>query len=305
MNAPGNSPIVLIAGGTGFVGTALARSLTSGGYSVVKLVRSTPNAPDQRQWDPARREIDQTLVEQADIIINLAGASIAGGWWTANRKDLILKSRVDSTSTLADAIEVSGRKPSLFVSGSAVGYYGDRPGTPLFETSAKGDMYLSDVCDQWEHAADPARESGVRVVHPRLGVVFGGTGGILPIIAMPFKFGVGGRIGGDQHMAWVDLDDLVRAFHHIIDHETLSGPVNIVAPVATTNAEFTKAMGSALHRPTIFPIPKGVASLAGGQLADELLLADQHVVPQTLLDSGFSFEFPDIDQSLAHVFAKR
>lgn len=305
MSTSTHATTVLIAGGTGFIGTALSASLRSRGYEVITLVRSAPRGADQRQWDPARRQIDRDLVEQVDVVINLAGASIAGGWWTAKRKNLILQSRLDSTSTLAAAIAAAERKPAVFVSGSAVGYYGDRADMTLTEASSKGEMYLSDVCDQWEHAADPARESGVRVVHPRLGVVLNGKGGMLPLIAIPFKVGVGGKIGGNQYMAWVDLDDLVNAFHHIIDHEEFAGPVNVVAPESTTNAQFTKAMGKALHRPTIIPVPKAAASLAGGQLADELLLPDQHVVPQKLLESGFVFDFPDIESALGHAFGHR
>lgn len=304
MSTSSHAATVLIAGGTGFVGTALTASLRSQGYNVITLVRSDPKSADQRRWDPAKRQLDQNLVEQVDIVINLAGTSIAGGWWTAKRKDLILKSRVDSTATLAAAIAAAERKPTVFVSGSAVGYYGDRPGMTLTEDSSRGEMFLSDVCEQWEGAADPARESGVRVVHPRLGVVLSGKGGMLPLIAIPFKFGVGGKIGGDQYMAWVDLDDLVRIFHHVIDHEESDGPVNAVAPESTTNAGFTRAMGAALHRPTLIPVPKAVASLVGGQLADELLLPDQHIAPRKLQESGFVFNFPDIDSSLKHAFAK-
>lgn len=302
MSTSSHAATVLIAGGTGFVGTALTASLRSQGYNVITLVRSDPKTADQRRWDPASRKLDPDLVEQADVVINLAGTSIAGGWWTAKRKDLILKSRVDSTATLAAAIATAERKPTVFVSGSAVGYYGDRPGMTLTEDSSRGEMFLSDVCEQWEGAADPARESGVRVVHPRLGVVLSGKGGMLPLISIPFKFGVGGKIGGDQHMAWIDLDDLVNVFHHVIDHTEFEGPVNAVAPQATTNEQFTKAMGATLHRPTIIPVPKAITSLAGGQLADELLLPDQNVLPQKLQESGFVFAFPDIESSVGHAF---
>lgn len=295
---------VVISGGTGFIGTALTESLAKQGYQVTQLVRSQPKHDGQIQWDPAQKVIHDDAIENADIVINLAGASIAGGWWTENRKRLIKQSRIDSTSTLANAISNATTKPQLFISGSAVGYYGDRPGETLFETSDPGNAFMSDVCVEWERAADPAREAGVRTVHPRLGVVFSGSGGMLPLISIPFKFALGGKIGGDQHMAWIDLDDLIRVFDHIIATETLYGPLNAVAPESTTNAEFTKAMGKAMNRPAVIPVPKSVASFVGRQLIDELLLADQNVAPEILHQTGFRFERPRISDSLNAAFRK-
>lgn len=295
---------VLMSGGTGFIGTVLTNSLEARGYSVKHLVRSTPEKDEQIRWNPAKGEIDQQCVDDADIVINLAGASIAGGWWTEKRKKLIMDSRVDSTTTIAEAIARSTRKPQVFISTSATGYYGDRPGEQLTETSDPGNMFMSEVCVQWEAAAKPAEEAGVRTVHPRLGVVFSGDGGMLPLISLPFKFALGGKIGGDQHMAWIDLHDLLRIFDHVIDNEQLRGPVNAVAPESVTNEEFTKEMGSALNRPAILPVPKRLASLAGGQLARELLLADQDIRPQVLEDTGFTFDRPSARQSLQAAFGK-
>lgn len=304
MVTDGSATNVLMSGGTGFIGGALTKSLESQGYNVKHLVRSTPANDRQIEWDPARGEIPDDAIEDAGIVINLAGASIAGGWWTGNRKRIIKQSRIDSTTTLAKAIARAANKPSLFISTSAVGYYGDRPGETLFETSGPGDMFMSEVCIEWEKAADPARDSGVRTVHPRLGVVFSGSGGMLPLIAIPFRFALGGRIGGDQHMAWIDLHDLLRIFEHIIDTDSLQGPVNAVAPESTTNAEFTKAMGKALNRPTVIPVPAPVASFVGRQLADELLLADQNVVPEILQQTGFTFDRPHVGDSLKAAFGK-
>lgn len=295
---------VLISGGTGFIGTALTTSLESQGYDVAHLVRTTPESGRQIQWDPAKGQIPDEAVEQADIVINLAGASIAGGWWTENRKRLIKKSRTDSTSTLVSAIANASSKPSLFISGSAVGYYGNRPGESLSETSDPGNMFMSDVCLEWERAADPARAAGVRTVHPRLGIVLSGAGGMLPLISIPFNLALGGKIGGDQHMAWIDLYDLLRIYDHIIADESLQGPVNAVAPESITNAEFTRAMGKALNRPAVIPVPKAVASFVGRQLIDELLLADQNVMPEVLHQSGFTFERPHISDSLNAAFRK-
>lgn len=299
------SQTVLISGGTGFIGSALTKSLGSRGFRVKQLVRSVPKSDDQVQWNPAAGQVDPQAIDEADIIVNLAGASIAGGWWTENRKKQILQSRLDVTSTMARAIVESSNKPSLLISTSAVGYYGDRPGETLDESSDPGNLFLSDVCVQWEHAADPVREAGVRVVHPRFGVVLSGSGGMLPLISKPFKFALGGKIGGDQHMAWIDLHDLLGIFDHIIDHDEIEGPLNAVAPEATTNADFTDAMGDALNRPTVIPVPKVIAGLAGGQLARELLLPDQRVVPKVLRDSDFGFRFPSIQQSLDHAFGSK
>ncbi len=295
---------VLMSGGTGFIGTALTESLESHGYSVTQLTRSSPKNDREAQWNPSSGEIDQQHVDSADIVINLAGSSIAGGWWTEKRKQGLLRSRVDATSTLAKAIAQSTSKPDVFISGSAVGYYGDRPGEVLDESSSSGEMFLSEVCRQWEKEADPAREAGVRVVHPRLGVVLSGSGGMLPLISLPFKFALGGRIGGDQHMAWIDLEDLISIFHYLIENEQLTGPVNAVAPESTTNAEFTKAMGNALNRPTVIPVPGAIARVAGGQLAQELLLPDQNVKPKVLHGSGFEFARPSIKDSLNAAFKK-
>lgn len=297
-----NSTNILMSGGTGFVGSALTVSLEAQGFAVKHLTRSTPENPKQIQWNPSGGEIDQQSVDEADIVINLAGASIAGGWWTEKRKNAILQSRIDATSTLARAIARSTSKPDLFISTSAVGFYGDRKGEVLDESSGSGDMFLSEVCLRWEKEADPARESGVRVVHPRFGVVLSGEGGMLPLMSLPFRFALGGKVGGDQHMAWIDVHDLVRVFDFIIKRDQMSGPVNAVAPEPTTNAKFTQAMEDALRRPAVIPVPKALASIVGGQLARELLLPDQNVKPKVLLESGFHFERPTIDSSLQAAF---
>lgn len=297
-----NSRNILISGGTGFIGGALTKSLEAQGFEVKHLTRSEPSGPRQIQWNPSEGKIDQESVENADTVINLGGASIAGGWWTEKRKQAIMQSRIDSTSTIAKAIARAENKPALFISASAVGYYGDRPGEELDETDGSGSMFLSHVCERWESEADPVRDVGVRVVHPRFGVVLDGSGGMLPLISIPFKFAIGGKIGGDQHMAWIDLHDLVRIFHFIIENEQIEGAVNAVAPQSTTNAEFTKAMGQALNRPAVIPVPKGIAAFAGGQLARELLLPDQNVKPTVLNEAGFAFERPTIESSLKAAF---
>lgn len=304
MSSNPSSPSVLLAGASGYIGSALSKLLAVQGYHVTTLVRSAPAAANQVQWNPAAHHVDEQVVEDADIVINLGGVSIAGGWWTAKRKQQILQSRLDVTGTLANAIAAADDKPSLFISTSAVGYYGDRPGETLDESSAPGDMFLSDVCTQWESAADPARDAGVRVAHPRFGVVFSGNGGMLPLISTPFKLALGANLGGDQHMAWIDLHDLLRILTFTIENESLSGPINTVAPDPTTNKQFTSALADALNRPAFMRVPKAIVGTAGGQLARELLLADQNVVPSVLLDHGFVFERPTIESSMDAAFAK-
>ena len=280
------------------MGSALTTSLNQQGFDVKQLVRGEPGSTQQIRWNPAASEVPLAEIEEADIVINLAGASIAGGWWTQNRKKQIMESRVQSTSTLANAIASVTKKPSLFISTSAVGYYGDRPGEVLDESADQGEMFLSDVCEAWERSANPALDAGVRVVHPRFGVVLSGKGGMLPLMSLPFKLLLGGKIGGNQHMAWIDLKDLVRIFLHIIATENLHGPVNAVAPESPTNAEFTKAMSQAIGRPAVIPVPAKVAGVVGGELARELLLPDQNVIPRVLQESGFTFEYPTIQSSL-------
>ena len=295
---------VVIAGASGFVGSALVPALQAEGWQVTSLVRSQPKSADEVQWNPAEHVIDIDAIEAADVVINLSGASIAGGWWTSKRKDIILQSRLDATSTLAEAIQRASSKPAVMISTSGIGFYGDRPDEVLDEGSASGYGFLPEVCQQWEQAANPAREVGVRVVHPRFGLVLSGAGGMLPLISIPFKFGLGGKIGGKQHMGWVDLHDLVRMFPFVIEHEEIEGAVNTVAPGSVTNAEFTKAMGRSLNRPAVIPVPKAIAGSLGGGLVEELLLADQHVVPGVLNAAGFTFERPTIESSLNHAFTK-
>lgn len=284
------------------MGSALTTSLDQQGFDVKQLVRGEPGSTQQIRWNPQDSEIPIAAIEEADIVINLAGASIAGGWWTQKRKRQIMESRVQSTTTLAKAMSSATNKPSLFISASAVGYYGDRPGEVLDESADRGEMFLSHVCEAWERSANAAKDAGVRVVHPRFGVVLSGQGGMLPLISLPFKLFLGGKIGGNQHMAWIDLQDLVRIFDHIIATENLQGPVNAVAPESPTNAEFTNAMAQAIGRPAVIPVPTKVAGIVGGQLAKELLLPDQNVTPRVLQQSGFEFEYPNIQASLNNAF---
>ena len=291
---------IVVGGASGLVGGRLIPHLRSKGHSVRTLVRRQPRSSDEIQWDPARGELDARAFEGVDAVINLGGVSIAGGRWTPARKEAIRSSRVAATSLLARTIAALDRKPETFVSMSAVGLYGDSGELPLTEGAPSGAGFLADVCREWEAAAAPAQEAGVRVVHPRLGVVMAGEGGMLPLVARVFKLGIGGPLGkGTQYFPWIALDDLVAMLETALVDTRLSGPVNAVAPEETTNAMFTKALAQAVHRPAFFRAPASVVKLAGGELAETLILASQRVIPDRLGQIGFSFKYPTIDRALS------
>jgi uncharacterized protein (TIGR01777 family) len=290
---------VAVTGASGLVGRRLIPFLQGGGHEVFSLVRRDPQDEREIHWNPATGEIDAAALEGIDAVVHLAGVSIAGGRWSESRKQAILRSRVDGTRLLAKTLAGLQSPPAVFVSTSAVGFYGDTGEQTVTEESPAGTDFLADVCVQWEAAADPAREAGIRVVHPRFGVVFAGDGGMLPLIALPFKAGVGGKLGsGKQGMPWIGMEDLIGVLLACIADERLQGPVNAVSPERTTNAEFTKAMGKALRRPTILPVPAAPMKLVGGELADSLILVSQHVAPTRLESVGFQFAFPSLLDTL-------
>jgi len=296
---------VLITGASGLVGSALAAYLTSGGHSIGRLVRRAARGSDEIAWDPAGGTIDARGLEGFDAVVHLAGENIAGGRWSAARKERIRASRVDGTRLLAGALARVARKPKVLVSMSATGFYGDRGGEPLDEGASRGEGFLAEVCAAWERAADPAREAGIRVVHPRLGVVLSPRGGALARMLLPFKMGVGGKVGsGTQFLSWITLDDAVAALHHALATDSLAGPVNFVTPSPATNIDFTKALGAVLHRPTVLPLPAFAARLVFGQLADELLLAGQYAVPKALAASGYRWLHPELEPALRHVLGR-
>jgi uncharacterized protein len=288
---------VLITGSSGAVGKAILWSLQHGGYAVTRLVRHSPAGPSEIRWDPMQ-PIDPAVLSGFDAVIHLAGESIMGRWNQA-KKAAIRNSRVVGTRHLAEALARAPQKPRVLVSASAVGYYGDRRNEILGEEAAPGRGFLAEVCQQWEAAAAPAAAAGIRVVHLRVGMVLSPSGGALGAMKIPFSFGVGGRIGsGKQWMSWVDVRDLADAFVYAIKNEALSGPVNAVSPNAVTNAEFTRALGKAMSRPTIFPLPGFAARLVLGEMADDLLLGSQHVTPARLLAANFPFHYADLAASL-------
>jgi uncharacterized protein (TIGR01777 family) len=292
---------IAIAGSSGLVGSRLVRHLEANGDEVIRLVRQRPTGPGSVFWDPAGGQLDAGAIEGVDAVVNLAGVSIAGKRWSAARKQQILQSRIDATSLLARTMATLPNIPRVFISTSAVGYYGDAGSALLTEAALRGDGFLAGVCEQWEAAADPARQAGIRVVHPRFGIVMAGDGGMLPPIARLFRFGLGGRIGnGQQFLSWVDLDDLVAIIDFLIDADTMDGPVNAVAPQSVTNVEFTQTLGSVLRRPTSIPVPALAIRLLMGEMGEELVLASQRAVPDRLQDTGFAFRYPSLERSLRH-----
>lgn len=297
---------VLIAGATGLVGTALTHSFARKGSAVTHLVRTSPNAGTREvEWHPNKGEIDAAAIEGFDAVINLAGESIAEGRWTEEKKKRIRDSRVQGTQLLSETLAKISRPPKVFLCASATGVYGDRGEEILDEESAAGKGFLADVCREWEEATLAASNAGVRVVNLRFGPIFSSEGGMLPKLLTPFRLGVGGKIGsGEQYMSWVTMDDVVGVINFALEKDTLRGPLNVVTPNAVTNAEFTKTLGKVLSRPTFFMVPAFAARLAFGEMADEMLLASQRVVPKRLVEADYAFRYPELEGALRHVLGK-
>lgn len=296
---------VLVTGSSGLIGSALTAFLTARGHGVTRLVRSASAGKDSIRWDPETGSLDAAQLEGIDAAVHLAGESIAAKRWSDAQKARILQSRVQTTKLLCDRIAQLGRAPEALVCASAIGYYGDRGEEILDETSASGRGFLSEVCRQWEAAAEPAVQRGIRVVWLRLGVVLSPLGGALAKMLPVFRMGLGGKIGsGRQYMSWISLDDVVGAFNHALTNDQLAGPVNAVAPTPVTNSEFTRLLGRVLHRPALFPLPAPAARLAMGEMADELLLASARVKPARLLATGYTFEHSDLESALRHLLGR-
>lgn len=291
---------VLISGATGLVGSALTRELEAAGHSVVSLTRG-PAGPKRIHWDPQSGQLNPAELESVDAVVHLAGESIASGRWTAEKKARIRDSRVRGTALLAQTLANLPRPPRVLVSASAIGYYGSRGDEILTEASSSGTGFLAEVCRDWERATAPAEQAAMRVAYLRFGVILSRNGGALRQMLLPFKLGLGGRIGdGRQYMSWIALDDTTAAVRHVLDHESIRGGVNVVTPNPVTNYEFTKALGRALRRPTIFPMPAFAARLAFGEMADELLLSSARVEPGRLRESAFTFRYPLLEEALEH-----
>ncbi len=296
---------VLITGGTGLIGGELASLLTTGGHEAVILTRSQSKSPHHTTWNPDAETYDPRWFEGYDAVVHLAGENIAGRRWTAAYKQRLRDSRIQVTGKLARALARLDAPPRVLVSASAIGWYGARDDIPLDETAEAGEGFLPDLCREWEAAAAPAAEAGIRVVHPRLGVVLSPRGGALAKMLLPFKLGAGGVVGsGRQVMSWIGIDDAVAGLAHAVFTDTLRGPINLTSPQAVTNREFTKTLGRVLRRPTIFPMPAFAARLAFGEMADGLLLSGARVVPGKLLESGYTFRHPELEDCLRHLLGR-
>lgn len=291
---------ILISGASGFVGQALVTALGAEGHTVARLVRSGGVlSPGDVSWDPMSATSDVSAMEGADAVINLSGASIAGGRWTQERKATLRSSRIGCTRVLVDTLLQLQRKPRVFISASAIGYYGNRGSNLLTEASSPGTDFLALLARDWEGEAIRAEHGGIRTVILRFGLILSAHGGALPRMLLPFKFGAGGRFGsGRQWMSWIELQDSLGIIRAAIADDRYFGPLNVVAPHPLQNIEFTRIVAAALRRPAIFPAPAFALRLLLGEMADPLLLASQRVHPERLLSLGYSFRHDDFASTL-------
>lgn len=292
---------VLITGANGLVGTELTSHLTNRAYQIVPLIRPHSKFEGEAaRWEPSKQEIDLDAMKGVETVIHLSGESIASGRWSKAKKQRIRDSRVDVTRFLAESICKLDPKPKTLLCASAVGFYGDRADEELDEHSTPGEGFLPEVCQEWEAAADTARQNGIRVVHLRFGVILSKHGGALKQMLTPFKLGAGGKLGsGKQYMPWVSLNDVVNIIQYCMEHESINGAVNVTAPNPATNYEFTKTLGRVISRPTIIPAPAFGLKLVMGEMADALLLSSTRAIPKKLLDSGYEFKDEDLYHALA------
>ncbi|MER0445224.1 TIGR01777 family oxidoreductase [Streptomyces sp. Edi4] len=289
---------IAVTGSTGLIGAELVRSLRADGHEVLRLVRRAPRGPDEVAWDPLRQYVDAAGLAGCEGVVHLAGAGVADRRWSAAYKKEIRDSRVLGTAALAEALAGLDTPPKVLVSGSAIGYYGDTGERVVDESAPPGDGFLPSVCVQWEEAAEAAREAGVRTVFARTGLVVARRGGAWAKLIPLFRAGLGGRLGsGRQYWSFIALHDEVAALRFLLDTESLSGPVNLTAPQPVTNREVTAAMSRVLRRPALLPVPAPVLRVALGEAAGDVL-AGQRVVPGRLLEAGFRFAFPTVEEAV-------
>lgn len=295
---------IVIAGSSGLIGTALRESLSAAGHRPVRLVRRPPRpGTDEIEWNPSTGQLDIDSISGADAVVNLAGAGIGDRRWSDEYRRTLVESRTDTTSLLAKACAAAAEPPSVFLGGSAIGYYGDRGAEVLTEQSSRGQGFLSDLVEAWEASAQPAIDAGIRTCFLRTGIVLDADGGVLPKFLPLFKLGLGGRFGsGDQYFSWIGIDDEVGAIEFLLQNESISGPVNLTAPHPVTNAEFTEALADVLNRPAFLPVPAfGPRLLLGSDRADSLLFEGQRVEPAVLIESGYTFRHPKVTDALRHI----
>jgi len=300
---------ILVTGSTGFMGSALVPFLTTAGHQVSRLFRSKSTKfhgmESAISWNPEAGVLDLASLEGFDAVIHLAGENIAGGRWSSQRKTQILESRSKGTRLLSETLSRLSHPPKVLISASAIGYYGDRGEERLNEQSSPGSDFLAKVCQEWEKASTAASDAGIRVLNLRFGIVLSTTGGALQRMVTPFRLGVGGIIGnGSQFMSWIALDELLGVIQHALVTDQLRGPINVASPNPVTNREFTKTLGRILGRPTILPMPAFAAKLAFGEMAEALLLSSQRIEPQRLLQTGYSFRFPELEGALRYLLGK-
>ena len=295
---------IVISGASGLIGTQLVAKLSSSGHEVVRLVRRSPK-PGEIQWNPKSGTLDAAALEGVDAVIHLSGAGIGDKRWTDGYRKEILDSRTATTALLATTMASLSRKPSVFLSGSAIGIYGARNDEQLTEVSTHGTGFLAEVCEQWEAAAKPAVDAGIRTVYLRTGIVLSPKGGALKKLLPLFKLGVGGKFGnGKQWQSWISIDDEIGAIEHLLT-ANVSGAVNLTAPNPVTNAEFTKVLASVLKRPAIVPVPTFAPKiLLGGELADALLFTGQRVIPAALNASGYTFKHTTLESAFRSLLSK-
>lgn len=290
---------ILVTGSHGLVGQEVVHQLTAAGHFVVRLVRSNPDRDrGDAVWDPVSGNIERSALEGIEAVIHLAGESLMG-IWTGGKKARIYNSRVVSTEYLCEALASLTPKPTTLICASAIGYYGSQRDVWLNESSPAGTGYLADLCGDWEEATRIASNAGIRVVNARIGIVLTPKGGALGGMLPAFKMGIGGPIGlGRGYMSWISIDDLVGGILHLLDNKSIEGPVNMTAPKPATNKEFTKALGSVLHRPTVLPVPSLLLKALPGRMAQETILSSIRAAPNKLVQSGYQFRHTDVEEAL-------
>jgi len=297
---------IAVTGSHGLIGSALIPQLSSAGHTVTRIVRG-PARAGEVSWDPAAASLDAAALAGTDAVVHLAGVGIADKRWNDSHRRAVTQSRVDGTRLIAQTLAKVDPRPSVLLSGSAIGFYGDRGAAELDEASASGTGFLADVCRQWEQATAPAEDAGIRVVHLRSGVVLTPAGGALAKQLPLFRLGIGGRLGsGRQYVSWISLDDEVGAIQLALSTEALRGPVNLTAPQPVTNAELASAIGHALGRPAVVPVPSFALRIAlGPQMATEMLLGGARVMPRALQRAGYRFEHPEVTGALTALLPRR
>jgi uncharacterized protein (TIGR01777 family) len=298
---------ILITGSSGLIGSQLIPFLEKKGNEVYRLIRDPNKISDSKIfWDPENKVLDTESLENFHVIINLAGENIASRRWSTKQKEKILHSRINGTTLLAEKLNATRNSPQLFISASATGYYGDRGDEILTESSEIGSGFLADVVKNWEKSASIVKDRPIRIVYLRTGVVLSSHGGALAKMLLPFNLGLGAVVGsGNQYMPWISIEDVIQAIGFIIANEKISGPLNLVAPNPVTNYQYSKALTNALSRPLLFKAPAFALRGVLGEMADALLLSSSRVIPQKLIDHGYSFAHPTIDEALRAIFVSR